>query len=53
MNLFIRPSLTRSMHCAHEWEVTRLTRVRFVSKEIRDVLKKEPKMQVLPSPIGS
>ena len=44
MSLFIRPLLTRSMHSTHELELTRLTGVRFVSKEIRDVLKKEPKM---------
>lgn len=32
---------------------TMLTRTRFVSKEIRDVLEKEPRMYVLPIPNGS
>ena len=44
MNLFIKRSLTRSRLSAHEWEQKMLTGTRFVSKEIGDVLKKEPKM---------
>ncbi len=44
MSLFIRLSLTPSMSSANKWELATLTRARFVSKEIADVLKKEPKM---------
>ncbi len=44
MSLFIRLSLTPSMSSVDEWELAMLMRARFVSKEIADVLKKEPKM---------
>ena len=53
MSLFTRRLSIPSMPHALECELTMLIAARFVSKEIRDVLKKEPKMYVFPGPNGN